>query len=29
MTDDFTTLDIAQLQAKLAANGVVIHEKDL
>ena len=29
MTNDFTTLDIAQLQAKLAANGVVIHEKDL
>ena len=29
MTDDFTTLDIAQLQAKLASNGVVIHERDL
>ena len=29
MTDDFTTLDVAQLQAKLASNGVVIHERDL
>ena len=29
MTDDFTTLDVAQLQAVLTKNGVVIHEKDL
>lgn len=28
MTDDFSTLDIAKLQAKLRNNGVVIHEKD-
>lgn len=29
MTDDFTALDISALQAKLRANGVVIHESDL
>lgn len=29
MTDDFSTLDIAALQAKLVANGVVLHEADL
>ncbi len=29
MTDDFATLDIAMLQQKLQAAGVVIHEKDL
>ena len=29
MTDDFSTLDIAELQSKLKQNGVVLHEKDL
>lgn len=29
MTNDFTTLNISDLQAKLKANGVRIHEKDL
>ena len=29
MTDDFTTLDISLLQAKLKENGVVLHECDL
>ncbi len=29
MTDDFSTLDIKELQKKLAENGVVLHEKDL
>lgn len=29
MTDDFSALDVAKLQAKLVQNGVVLHEKDL
>ena len=29
MTDDFSTLDVAQLQKKLVQAGVVLHEKDL
>jgi len=29
MTDDFTSLDVAQLQAVLQKNGVVLHECDL
>lgn len=29
MTDDFSTLDIAELQSKLKQNGVVLHEKEL
>lgn len=29
MTDDFTTIDIAVLQQKLKANGVVLHENEL
>lgn len=29
MTDDFTTIDIALLQQKLKANGVVLHENEL
>lgn len=29
MTDDFSVLDIAELQRKLQENGVVLHEKDL
>lgn len=29
MTDDFSALDIAQLQAALVKNGVVLHEDDL
>jgi len=29
MTDDFTALDVAALQAVLQKNGVVLHEKDL
>lgn len=29
MTDDFTSIDISELQARLTANGVVLHEKDL
>ena len=29
MTDDFSTLDVKQLQETLVQNGVVLHEKDL
>lgn len=29
MTDDFSTLDVAQLQAQLVKDGVVLHEKEL
>ena len=29
MTDDFSTLDVARLQAVLRQNGVVLHERDL
>jgi len=29
MTDDFSTLDVAQLQTKLCQNGVILHEKDI
>ena len=29
MTDDFSTLDVTRLQAKLIENGVVLHEADL
>ena len=29
MTDDFTTLDVENLQNVLKDNGVVLHEKDL
>lgn len=29
MTSDFSTLDVAELQKTLKANGVVLHEKDL
>ena len=29
MTDDFTALDINELQEKLVADGVVLHEKDI
>ena len=29
MTDDFSALDIAELQIKLKQNGVVLHEKDI
>ena len=29
MTDDFSTLDVKELQEKLVQNGVVLHEKDL
>lgn len=29
MTDDFSALDVKELQAKLQKNGVVLHEKDL
>ena len=29
MTDDFTELNISELQAELKNNGVVLHEKDL
>lgn len=29
MTDDFSSLDVAALQAKLTADGVVLHESDL
>ncbi|MBO5270851.1 MAG: FAD-dependent oxidoreductase, partial [Clostridia bacterium] len=29
MTDDFSSLDVAELQSKLTQNGVVLHEKDL
>ena len=29
MTDDFAALDVAQLQAVLRENGVVIHEEDI
>jgi hypothetical protein len=29
MTDDFTAIDIRELQARLRKNGVVLHEKDL
>ena len=29
MTDDFSALDIAELQSKLKQNGVVLHEKDI
>ena len=29
MTDDFSTLNVSELQEKLRKNGVVIHEKDL
>ena len=29
MTDDFSALDVKELQEKLVANGVVLHEKDL
>ena len=29
MTDDFTTLDVAELQSKLVENGVVLHERDI
>ena len=29
MTDDFSALDVTQLQKKLQANGVVLHERDL
>jgi len=29
MTDDFTSLDINELQKKLMQNGVVLHEQDL
>ena len=29
MTNDFTTLDVTALQAKLKENGIIIHEKDL
>ncbi|MBO5746185.1 MAG: FAD-dependent oxidoreductase [Clostridia bacterium] len=29
MTDDFSTLDVCELQKKLVENGVVLHEKDL
>lgn len=29
MTNDFTTLDVSELQRKLVENGVVLHEKDI
>lgn len=29
MTDDFSAIDIKELQEKLAHNGVVLHEKDI
>lgn len=29
MTDDFSTLNVSELQKKLQANGVVLHEKDI
>lgn len=29
MTNDFTTLDVKELQKKLTENGVVLHEKDI
>ena len=29
MTDDFSALDVTQLQQKLQANGVVLHERDI
>jgi hypothetical protein len=29
MTDDFSAMDIKELQARLTKNGVVLHEKDL
>ena len=29
MTDDFSALDVTQLQRKLQEKGVVLHEKDL
>ena len=29
MTDDFTTLNVKELQQKLVSAGVVLHEKDL
>ncbi len=29
MTDDFTTLDVKDLQKKLVSDGVVLHEKDI
>ena len=29
LTDDFSTLDVAKLQHKLRAGGVIIHEKDI
>ena len=29
MTDDFSTLDVKELQKILVSNGVVLHEKDV
>jgi len=29
MTNDFSTLDVSELQNKLRQNGVVIHEEDI
>ena len=29
MTDDFSTLDVLELQERLKANGVVLHEKNI
>ena len=29
MTDDFSTLDVSELQQRLRNNGVILHEKDI